>query len=58
VTYAYEIPANGQLGQEYFERCIPVAERRLAMAGVRLAHLLNTVFGDGQDVGAAKPAPR
>ncbi len=58
VTCAYEVPADGQLGQAYFERCIPIAEKRLTMAGVRLAHLLNTVFGDGQDVDATKPAPR
>ena len=46
VTYAYEIPTNGQLGQPYFDRCIPVVEKRLTMAGVRLAHLLNTVFAE------------
>ena len=38
---------DGQLGQAYFERCIPVVNRRLAMAGVRLAELLNRIFTDG-----------
>ena len=43
------IPKDRQLGQAYFERCIPVVEKRLATAGVRLAELLNGVFADGPE---------
>ena len=37
LSHAYAVPKDGQLGEAYFERCIPVVEKRLAMAGVRLA---------------------
>jgi len=42
---AYNIPDDGELGQEYFEKNIPVVEQRLAIAGVRLAMMLNEIFG-------------
>ena len=54
LSHAYAIPKDGQLGQEYFDRCIPVVDQRLSMAGVRLAGLLNGIFADG---GGAIRAP-
>ncbi len=48
LSNAYAVPKDGQLGDEYFQTNLPVVERRLQMAGVRLAALLNAVFGDGQ----------
>jgi len=45
LSQVYDIPPDGKLGKEYFEHNLPVAEERLAQAGVRLAHLLNTIFG-------------
>jgi hypothetical protein len=50
ISHAYEIPKDGQLGQEYFDRCIPVVDQRLSMAGVRLAALLNGIFAEGGGV--------
>ncbi len=47
MSHAYAIPKDGQLGRPYFERCIPIVDRRLAMAGVRLATLLNAIFAEG-----------
>ena len=32
------------LGNDYVKRALPVAERRLAPAGIRLAHALNQIF--------------
>ena len=50
LSHAYAIPGDGQLGQAYFDRCIPVVNQRLAMAGVRLAVVLNRIFADGAGV--------
>ncbi len=48
---AYQDPATGQrikpgakLGDQYYEKSLPVAKRRLYQAGVRLAMVLNEVF--------------
>jgi hypothetical protein len=48
---AYVMPGSGsalepgaKLGQEYFEFALPIVERRLAQAAVRLAATLNQVF--------------
>lgn len=37
----YDIPADGRLGDDYFNRAVPIVERRFKQAGVRLAFLLN-----------------
>lgn len=37
----YDIPAGGRIGDDYFERAVPIVERRFKQAGVRLAYLLN-----------------
>ena len=52
LSHAYAIPENGQIGQAYLERCLPVVNERLAMAGVRLATLLNEIFAE-----ETKPLP-
>ena len=44
LSHAYAIPKDGKLGPDYFQRNLPVIERRLKMAGVRLAVLLNAVY--------------
>lgn len=46
---AYAIPNDGELGQDYFDTNIPVVEQRLAIAGVRLAAMLNEVFDEDQE---------
>lgn len=42
-----DIEDGGYVGQTYFDRNVQTAERRLQMAGVRLAAVLNDVFGTG-----------
>jgi len=54
LSHAYSIPKDGKLGQAYFDRCVPVVNQRLAMAGVRLATLLNAIFKDGSASSPAK----
>ena len=54
LSHAYAIPKDGQLGPEYFQRNLPVIERRLKMAGVRLAVLLNAVYATPPE---GDPAP-
>ncbi len=39
-----ELKKGARLGQEYEDANLPLAERRLAQAGVRLAWVLNTIF--------------
>ena len=39
----YDIPADGRLGDDYFDRAVPIVERRFKQAGVRLAFLLNQI---------------
>lgn len=38
------VPANGTIDQAYFDREIPVVDRQLEVAGLRLAAVLNRVF--------------
>jgi hypothetical protein len=47
LSHAHAIPKDGQLGKAYFDRCIPVVNQRLSMAGLRLATLLNATFAEG-----------
>ena len=47
---AYAIPKDGQLGQDYLDKNIRVIERRLSMAGVRLAALLNVIFDETKEL--------
>ncbi|HOW72183.1 MAG TPA: S1/P1 nuclease [Phycisphaerae bacterium] len=58
--FAYQVPKDGQIAEEYFDRNIPVVEDRLMAAGVRLAVLLNGICGDRKataTVPASAPAP-
>ncbi|HOW18512.1 MAG TPA: S1/P1 nuclease, partial [Phycisphaerae bacterium] len=48
VEHAYAIPDDGRLGRDYFERNIRIVNERLAMAGVRLAVMLNAIFGEAE----------
>ena len=52
-----DVPAHGEtmhLGQEYYQQHIGTVEDRLTAAGVRLAAMLNSIFGD--DKPASRPA--
>ncbi len=52
---AYTIPKDGRIGQDYFERNLPVVEQRLTMSGVRLAALLNAIFDEDKETMADDP---
>ena len=43
-TNAYVVPQNGRIGDAYYRRNIKVINERLAMAGVRLAAILNELY--------------
>ncbi len=58
LSHAYEIPKDGQVGRSYFDRCIPVVDERLSMAGVRMATLLNSIFKEGVVGGALDEAAK
>lgn len=49
VDYAYQVPASGVLDSAYANRCVPIVEQQLKMAGVRMANLLNATLGHGAD---------
>ena len=38
----YDIPADGRLGDDYYNRAEPIVEERFKQAGIRLAHLINS----------------
>lgn len=40
---AYDLPADRDLGETYYERMLPVVRRQLQKAGVRLAYMLNAI---------------
>lgn len=40
-------PANANLGERYVVRALPVLDRQLVVAGLRLARVLNEAFGPG-----------
>ena len=45
IKTAYVLPSDGRVSQDYVDRCMPIVHERLSMAGVRLAAVLNEVFG-------------
>ena len=47
---AFTVPMNADLGDDYVARVLPTLDRQLAVAGVRLARVLNELFG-------SKPRP-
>ena len=57
LSHAYAIPKDGQIGQAYFEQSIPVVEERLAIAAVRLAEVLNTIYANGEVRDGGQPPP-
>lgn len=53
VDVAYALPPDLELGEEYYRRSIPTVERQLALAGIRLARLLNETLQTGPINGGA-----
>jgi hypothetical protein len=45
VDVAYVLPEDLKLGNAYYQRSLPTLDRQLALAGLRLARLLNEAFG-------------
>ncbi len=46
VSNAYAIPNDGRLGQDYFDKNIPVVNDRMFFAGLRLGCLLNVILDE------------
>ena len=44
-TTVYDLPEDGRLGYQYAYRNFPVVEQQLLLAGVRLAGILNEIYG-------------
>lgn len=40
-TLVYDFPESGRIDDAYFDRALPIVERRFKQAGVRLAYLIN-----------------
>lgn len=55
IDVAYAVPEDLKLGEAYYQHSVPTVDRQLALAGVRLARLLNDAFGHAGYV--AKPPP-
>lgn len=53
VEHAAVSPKDNTLGEDYYNRSIPVVDERLSMAGIRLAATLNNLFGEAA---ATRPA--
>lgn len=45
VDVAYVLPEDLNLGLAYYQRSLPIVDRQLALAGIRLASVLNEAFG-------------
>ena len=45
IDFAYKYVSNRALGNAYYRICLPIVDRQLARAGVRLAHLLDELLG-------------
>lgn len=45
---AFDMPTDGNLDDGYYARAIPVVDRQLAIAGLRLARILNDSLGASQ----------
>jgi hypothetical protein len=56
VDVAYVVPEDLKLAESYYERSLPVVDRQLALAGIRLARLVNEAFGRRGFIG--KPPPK
>ncbi|HLA40430.1 MAG TPA: S1/P1 nuclease, partial [Candidatus Glassbacteria bacterium] len=41
-----ELPTDGRLSEDYYERHHPLAIERITIAGLRLGRLLNTLLSD------------
>jgi hypothetical protein len=42
------VPKDGQLGRKYFDQALPIVDVQLSKAGIRLAAMLNAIFGNGK----------
>jgi hypothetical protein len=51
VDVAYVLPEDLKLGDAYYQRSLPTVDRQLALAAIRLAHLLNETFGHAGYIG-------
>ena len=45
VNVAYVLPEDLKLGEAYYQQSLPTVDQQLALAGIRLARVLNEAFG-------------
>jgi S1/P1 Nuclease len=55
VEVAYAVPEDLQLGDAYYRRSLPTLDQQLALGGIRLARVLNEVFGHEGYIGKVPP---
>jgi hypothetical protein len=55
VETAYAVPEDLKLGDDYYRRALPVVDRQLALAGLRLARVLNETLGGNGRGGHRRP---
>jgi hypothetical protein len=58
VDVAYVVPADLKLADAYYQRSLPVVDRQLALAGIRLARLINETFGRRGFIGNPPALPK
>jgi hypothetical protein len=46
----FAVPRDESLGDAYYDKALPVVERRLEQSGIRLAALLNSIFDPDRTV--------
>jgi S1/P1 Nuclease len=55
VEVAYALPEDLQLGEAYYQRSLPTLDQQLALGGIRLARVLNEVFGHAGFISKVPP---
>ena len=58
VEVAYVLPEDLKLADGYYRRSLPAVDRQLALAGLRLARVLNEAFGRRGFIAPAQPTLR
>ncbi len=57
LKYVNVSPEHNQIGEDYFKRGVPVINKRLSMAGIRLATILNGILGEAKSA-TSRPAAK
>jgi hypothetical protein len=58
VNAAYILPEDLRLGKDYYQRATPVVDEQLALAGIRLARVLDEALGHCRERSCVNACPR